>query len=102
MELLPLLYGLFHCSMFCRSRIPDVLYIIIVTYIFSVVVLLLWNYVCLHYDRPFSIYDISYLWFGLIGMVISLVCGIIISFVTGPFCYTHPQFQCRSFLLYTS
>jgi len=77
---------LFHCSMFCRSRISDVLYIITVAYILSVVVLLSWNYVCLHYDRPFSIYDISYLWFGLIGMVISLVCGIIISFVTGPFC----------------
>nr|KAG5714194.1 hypothetical protein BaRGS_018411 [Batillaria attramentaria] len=39
-------------------------------------------------DRPFSVYDISYLWIGAIGLLSSFLSGIIISFITG---HTDPE-----------
>ncbi|KAK7105393.1 sodium-coupled monocarboxylate transporter 1-like [Littorina saxatilis] len=34
-------------------------------------------------ERHFSMYDISYVWFGVIGVLTSVICGIIISCITG-------------------
>ncbi|XP_076464575.1 sodium-coupled monocarboxylate transporter 1-like isoform X2 [Babylonia areolata] len=34
-------------------------------------------------EKPFSMYDLSYLWFGLIGLLTTCIVGIITSFITG-------------------